>query len=40
MTNRVQDGFDNDESGGAPPPWPDQDSIWTRSPRSDKVKKC
>ena len=38
MTNRVQDGFDNVESCGAPPPWPDQDTIWTCSPRPHKVK--
>ena len=38
MTNRVQDGFDNVESGGAPPAWPDQDTIWTCSPRPHKVK--
>ena len=38
ITNRVQDGFDNVESCGAPPPWPDQDTIWTCSPRPHKVK--
>ena len=37
MISRVQDGFDNFESGGAPHPWPGKDSFWTRSPRSDKV---
>ena len=38
MTIRVQDGFDNVESGGASPPWTDQDHLWTCSPRLDKVK--
>lgn len=38
MTNRVEDGFDNDESGGSPPPWPHQARVWARPPPPDKVR--
>ena len=34
---RVEDGFDNDKSGGASPARADQDSLWSRSPRPHKV---
>ena len=35
---QVEDGFDNDESGGSPPPWPHQARVWARPPPPDKVQ--
>ena len=34
----VEDGFDNDESGGSPLPWPHQARVWARPPPPDKVR--
>ena len=36
---RVEDGFDNDKSGGSSPSWPHQDRVRARSPPPDKVRK-